>query len=330
MRTRTRPGAVRRTKLRTHPAVMAWVAVTGRGRAPDSLALLGESVVPPVVTYRLGGVGEGGGAVVARRAPADVILLERTIYERVLPQVPVTAPRYYGSCLDGAAGWLFIEDVGEARCSPAVPDHLALAGRWVATLHVAAARLGGPDGLPESGPPRYLRHLRAARAKIHACLGRWHLASSEIEVLVALLALSDVIESRWAHIEAGCLGAPATLVHGHFRPERAALRIDRDGVPSLLPMHWERAGWGPPSVDLTRIDVAAYWNVVHDDWPGVDLSTVRRLAATGRVLEAIAAADWACESLQLEHVESRSTTVADLAVLLEQLEQAATAAHLLA
>lgn len=329
MKTRSRPRAVVRANVQAHPAVMAWVAVTGRGRPPEAVVVLRERAAPHKGIYRLPGVGQDGGAVFAKRAPADVILLERLIYERLLPQIAVTAPRYYGSCLDGSSGWLFVEDVGDVRYSVTAPDHLALAARWMASLHVAAARLGGPDGLPVSGPPRYLRHLRAARAKIHACLGRWHLASGEIEVLVALLALTETIESRWAHIEAGCRGAPLTLVHGDFQPKNALLRFDRGGDLRLFPIDWEMAGWGPPPVDLTRIDLATYWHGVRDAWPGVDFATIERLADMGRVLEAIAAVDWECESLRLEHAAYRSEAVSNLASILGQLEQAAQAARVL-
>lgn len=320
------PRAVLTTNVRAHPAVMAWLAVTGSERVPDSVEVLRERPVPHKGIYRLPGVGEGGTAVFVKRAVAEVILLERRIQEQILPLLPLTAPRYYGSCLDGSYGWLFLEDVGGTRFSPSEPEHRRIAARWVATLHLAAARSGESSGLPVAGPPRYLRQLRDARAKIHACLGRWTFARAEVETLVAVLSTCDAIEARWPHVEAGCAGAPATLVHGDFQPKNAFVRSNGDGL-QLFPIDWEMAGWGLPPVDLTRIDSAAYWRVVRETWPGVDFVTVERLARFGRVLEAVAAVDWECESLRLERADHRSDAVANLAPLLDQLITAARSAQ---
>jgi aminoglycoside phosphotransferase (APT) family kinase protein len=270
-------------------------------------------------------VGERGAAVFAKWARADVILTERRIQEEILPALPVTVPRYYGTCLDGGDGWLFLEDVGDARYSRFDPDHLRVAGEWVATLHVAAARSGRPPGLPDAGPARYLRHLRNARARVHACLGRWRLAPGEVEVLTALLAWLEALEARWALVEAGCAGAPATLVHGDFQPKNAFLRSNGHGL-QLFAIDWEMAGWGPPPADLTRIDLAAYWCVVRESWPDVDFATVERLARLGRVLEGIASADWKCASLELDRADHRSAAVSDLALVVSRLGEAARAA----
>lgn len=326
MRTRQRPRAVIRRDVRGHPAVMAWVAVTGRARVPSSVTVLRERQAPRKAIYLLSGVGDEGAGVFAKRARAAVILIERRIYEEILPALPLTAPRCYGSCLDGSDGWLFLEDVGELRYSRDEPEHLRATARWLATMHAAAARLA-TDGLPESGPPRYLRHLRGARAKIHACLGRWHLAATEIEVLVDLLGRCDALEARWSYVEASCAGLPNTLVHGDFQSKNAHLRA-AGGTLEVLPIDWEMAGWGSPAKDLTRIDLPAYWEVARREWPGIDLATIERLARIGRVLEYIAAVDWESESLRLERADHRSDAVSNLAVLRDRLRDAARAARM--
>ncbi len=328
MRTRARPRAVVRTDVRTHPAVMAWVAVTGRRDVPESVTVLRERRAPHKAIYLLPRVGEGESGVFAKRASATVILTERRIYEEILPALPLSAPRCYGSCLDGSDGWVFLEDVGDQRYSRADPEHLRLAARWVATLHAGAAVSGSPQGLPDGGPLRYLQQLRAARGKIHACLGRWHFAPAEVEVLVAAVALCDALESGWSHVEAACAGVPSTVLHGDFRPKNAMVRSNGEGL-QLFPIDWEMAGWGPPTVDLTRIDLDAYQAVIGAAWPRIDSATVVRLATLGRVLEAVAAVDWECESLRLEGAEYRSEAVATVAVLLERLRMAARAAHVL-
>lgn len=320
------PRAVITADVAAHPAVKAWLAATGCGRVPASVSVMRERPARHQGIYRLEGVGEGGTAVFAKWGPAAAILPERLIQEQILPYLPLTTPRYYGTCLDGSDGWLFLEDVGEQRYSRSEPEHLRVAAEWVGTLHTAGSHLGAVNGLPDAGPSRYLRQLRGARTRIHESLGRWTFAADEVEVLASLLSWCDVIEARWGHVEAGCGGVPATLVHGDFRPKNAFVRSNGHGL-QIFPIDWEMAGWGPPSVDLTRIDLSAYWRVVRASWPGVDFVTVERLARFGRVLESVASMDWACVSLLLEQREYRSEAVVDLAVVLGRLNDVARAAQ---
>ena len=85
-------------------------------------------------------MGLGGAAVIAKRCAATTA--ERTVYEDILPHVPITALHYYGGTQhDGEVCWLFLEDAGEQRYSPYSKEHCALAGRWLGMLHTSAARL---------------------------------------------------------------------------------------------------------------------------------------------------------------------------------------------
>src|SRR5262249_11817746 len=61
---------------------------------------------------RLVGSGPAGAAVIAKRCPRAQSVLERTLYEEVVPYLPVPTLRYYG-CVedpDGRSCWLFLED----------------------------------------------------------------------------------------------------------------------------------------------------------------------------------------------------------------------------
>src|ERR671923_2768822 len=119
------------TNLLAHPAVQAWSALQPLRLEPGSIHVLREGRKAGL--YRLTGVGLAGSDVIAKRCAAETAVIERTIYEEVLPHVPVTAPHYYGFRMegDGETCWLFLEDVGSERYSESSEEHHALAARWL-------------------------------------------------------------------------------------------------------------------------------------------------------------------------------------------------------
>src|SRR3989449_7560039 len=52
---------------------------------------------PNLTVYRLEGVGVDSAAVIAKRCTQGGGQIERTVYERILPHVPLAGPRYYGT-----------------------------------------------------------------------------------------------------------------------------------------------------------------------------------------------------------------------------------------
>jgi hypothetical protein len=73
--------------------------------------------------------------------------------------------------------------------------------------------------------------------------------------------------------------------------------------------------------------LSAYWRVVREAWPGMDLATVERLARVGRLLELVASIDWKSVSLTLERAQYRSEAVSDFQLILSRLSDAARAAQ---
>src|SRR5207249_7181091 len=77
------PVAERRASLMRHPAVVAWCRLP-----PDAEP---QRITPLKVrrkknqVYRLDGIGWAGGSVIAKRCPKAVALVERTVYEEILP-----------------------------------------------------------------------------------------------------------------------------------------------------------------------------------------------------------------------------------------------------
>lgn len=306
--------------LQAHPAVRAWAMATSLEAVPDCIHVYRER--PRRALYCLPGVAPGGASVFAKRAVAPRTVIERTVYRDVLPHLPLTAPRYYGSWLDEPHGWLFVEDVGGDRYSESDPEHLAVAGRWVGTLHVEGGTIPAARSLPDGGPARYLTHLHIAREKIARSLRRWRYPRTEVQQLTAILSQCDAIEARWSRVEAAVGGAPSTVVHGDFRAKNGYLRRNGSGL-SILPIDWETAGWGPPAADLTRIDLRAYWSVVREAWPHVGFDAIEGWQAIGRLLEELAAVNWVGETLKCEGAAARTWAVADLEVVLGRMTLAA-------
>jgi len=289
------PAQVLWGKLAWHPAVAAWREIAPEAPEPESIEVLRQG--RKSATYRLTGAGPGGAPVIAQRSRGSKGQIERTVYERILPHLPVTAPAYLGSRKDTPEYlWLFLEDVGDERCSKTDPEHRALAARWLGLMHTSAKGVAAARDLPDGGPRRYLDHLRASRDAIVANLRNPALAPDDATLLERLAFRLDSLESSWNGIQEACAGVPATLVHGDFQPKNAYIRPAASG-PEVVPIDWETAGWGVPAVDLARLDLATYQAVVQPCWPELRAEDVRRLAACGTVFRALAAIFWVSPQL---------------------------------
>jgi len=250
-------------------------------------------------------------------------LIERTVYNQILPYVPVTAPRFYGLKRDTSDfAWMFLQDVGDRRYSDTDPVQRSLAGRWMGLFHSAASRLPAATSLPDAGLRRYLNYLVTARNDIRTSLT--NPAShddDDIEMLCGMMEALDTIESDWADIEHMCASVPSTLVHGDFCPRNAYIHHGRDGL-AIFPIDWENAGWGIPAVDLFRIDLPAYVSAVHACWwHDVSLEEVQRLAVLGKMLRCLAAIFWQTR-LKPNHAHSMKGQITALRVLRIRLTEA--------
>jgi len=293
-------------KLAWHPSVAAWREVAPEAPDPECIEVLPHG--QKSATYRLVGAEPDGGPVIAQRSQMSKALIERTVYEQILPHLPVTSPRYYGfKAEDPEYGWLFLQDVGDERYSDTNGQHLALAGRWLALMHGTATSLPAARRLPDAGPARYLDHARVARRSIRA-----HLAN-QARMLEPLAADLDRLESDWPRVESACAGAPLTLTHGAFQPKNA--RVQREGERiELFPIDWETAGWGVPAADLEAVDLPTYWSAVRPFWPNLRLEDVQRLARAGQIFRWLGAIRGDAEQLADETAPDPSGPLASLQV----------------
>src|SRR5438132_1157590 len=177
----------RDANLLEHPAIRAWAKLQPERVTPTGIGTLREKLTGSV--YRLEGVGPGGSDVIAKRSSPKGIRKQRTLYEQVLPALPIPTVRYYGFVEepDDACCWLFLENAGGEEYSPLIAEHRALAARWLGLLHTAAAGAAAAARLPDRGPGHYLHCLRSAHRGIRAGLANPALSADDLAMLQTLL-----------------------------------------------------------------------------------------------------------------------------------------------
>jgi hypothetical protein len=291
--------------IHSHPAVLAWRMLgfeRSRPTAVAALIALGRTRDRSgTAAYRLWMRGGPATTMVAKRMSRAALLIETTVYERILPTLSVSSLRSYGWCLDddSQSGWIFLQDAGDTPWRSDVPADAALTAAWLAALHGATAAQDLHRILPERGPRHYQRHLQAARDRVTETLANRVLSPEDRHVLADVVGVLNRIEHRWPVIEQSCADMPHCLAHGDFVPKN--VHIGMEGRSRrLLVMDWETSGWGPPAVDLARIDLDHYQRAVAAAGSAVAAlagSRLRAAAQLGRVLRLIAAIDWASESL---------------------------------
>jgi aminoglycoside phosphotransferase (APT) family kinase protein len=314
------PAAVLSEDLERHPATAAWRSFAQDAADPKHIEVLRHG--RKSATYRLVGAGPGGASIIAQRSCTAKARIERMVYERILPLLPVTSPRYYGARgEDSEYEWLFLEDIGHKRFTVTDPSQRALAGRWVALMHTAASLVAAARDLPDAGPPRYLDYLRADLQTIRANLANPALSPEDEATLRRLVSDLDRLEGAWAAVEHACTGIPSTLVHGDLQRKNLYIRDDAE-ESVLYAIDWETAGWGVPAADLTKIDLTTYWSVVRRIWSDVRLEDVRRLAVVGRIFLELVGIRWTSPQLAYDSATFLSRPMSWLRVMHGRLTDA--------
>jgi ATP-binding cassette subfamily B protein len=321
-------------ELGDHPAAQAW-----RRARPDT----GRPVlVEPVKKERRNGTlkpgtgvfrlhhGQDIGPTIAKRRSRKGLETEHTIYQRVLPQLPIPPVecRGFAADEDPKRAWLFVEDVGGDRYQNGRYDHRILAARWLATVHAFGMNLSTRALLRDRGPSHYLTELRWAWTEISSHLACDHFSADERRILVATLQALTELESRWDRIEAWCDAMPHTLVHGDFVATHCRVRKASTRELELVAFDWETAGWGAPAVDLASnaafgihlgvgVDREIYAAAMRDAWPGLGQRELEQAARIGDAQRVVAATRWSCESLVY-----RTVVQDELRLYLPYLDQA--------
>jgi ATP-binding cassette, subfamily B, bacterial len=301
----------RRENLLAHPAVQAWRQLHPDRVVPDRITpakFKPNKPRPNLTVYRLEGVGVDSAAVIAKRCTQGGGQIERTVYERILPHVPLAGPRYYGTVSgsheDRAEDvcWLFIGEIQGEKYDMLRPDHRAAAARWLGILHTEAQSAADQAGLPDGGPSRYRDQMRATRDLIRAQVDNPAFSAEDVAFLDVLVARFDELDEDWDRLARACTGLPPTLIHGDFNAKNLRVQASPQGA-QIGAFDWEDAGRAVPGIDLAQAvdpscrisaspDLATYWAVIRERWPNCDQTDIERLATCGAVWRALAVITW--------------------------------------
>ena len=295
--------------LREHRAVKAWSRIEPRCVEPEKIEIL--KLKTKTVVYRLVGLGPGGSAVIAKKCLARTGKVEQMIYQELLPRLPHPALRCYGYVPEpeGEFSWLFLEDAGAQKYSPANEEHRALAGRWLAAVHGARVSADLQTLLPDRGPGHYLRLLQTVRADLARHLVNPVLLANDVALLRSLTAKCEVIEANWGELER-CFGDwPRSIVHGDLVVKNLRVRPSATNL-ALLVFDWEMAGWGVPASDLAQFlggtaspDLEVYDSLFRQDFPQVGEGDIQRLASYGEILRLVDKMLWETVTMVNESYE---------------------------
>jgi hypothetical protein len=303
------------TDVLDHPAVRAWVRLSPGLGAPVGIERLQKKKKGRA--YRLHRAGPDGADIVAKRSSPQRIDHERTIYECILPLVPVPTVRYHGHVKepDGAYSWLFLEDAGGEPYSPMSDEHRRLAANWLGGLHASPAARMAAARLPDRGPDFYRGHLHSGHDMLLRHLDHPALTAHDVSVLTSIVRHCEVIASHWSEVERFCDRMPRTFIHGDFAPKNMRIRAAATAL-TLVAFDWGSAGCGVVAPDLVQSgasssrwsywaspDLVAYLSTVRDSWPHLDLHDLRRLAIFGQVFRCLVCVSLSAESFATEWVE---------------------------
>jgi len=271
-----------------HPATRAWYRLRSEAPPPTAVETLkskGHSSV-----YRLHGVGPAGAPIIAKRSHRTTVMVERVVYEEILPTLPLPALHCYGGVEeeDGAGAWLFLEDAGGRPYLEERAGDRVLAAEWLGVMHAATSRLDLAARFPPVELDSYLGYLRLTRAHVEDHLARGGLHRQRRSVFERIIGHLDGLERRWRSVDALWSRMPRCLVHRDFISANVRVRGDAGGS-TLYVMDWGRAGWGVPAKDIAGLDVDTYWCRVRGCWSEFGRATIQTMAALGDVLRYL---DW--------------------------------------
>jgi len=312
-----------------HRAVQACCQVMPEWRDAASIEVL--QLQSKSAVYRLARATAGGPTLIAKRCRAACARHEWMIYEDFIAHLPAPALRCLGCWAeaDGENCWLFLEDAGGAGYLPASEAHRVLAGQWLAGIQVAAALKSGLAArLPNREPDYYLKLLQSSREILRTHYDNPALPAQDARMLEGLVEDCDALDAIWDEVEAICLPAPRTLVHGDFVVKNVRVQETARG-PALWGFDWEHANWGVPAADLAQFtghsvspDLETCAAVWREHWPEAENLDPHKLAECGRFFRLLTAIGWVSPGLTFRPYRFLAHPVSLLRVYQARLHEA--------
>ena len=186
----------RPSNVMNHPAAQAWRQLYPRAEPLQITPLRVRKRKNKI--YRIEIAGRS--AVVAKRCGKEGALVERAVYERVLPRAAVPSLGYHGFLEepDGEHCWIFVDEAVGDSYSRLLAGHRAEAGRWLGLLHSSAADVAINGHLPDGGPRRYLDILQATCDFMQQHLDNPVLRPDDVVLLERNQAHLRDIATHWA------------------------------------------------------------------------------------------------------------------------------------
>ena len=286
-----------------HPVISAWRELRPDGAGPERIEDLGKTTRTTTV-YRLVRVGKGASTVIAKRCPSSTAVIERTVYEEILPNLPFPMLHYYGYVEEsgGEFGWLFLEDVSADKFRRHVEKHRLAAACWLGIMNMSASGVSAAARLPGREPGHYLNLLNSACNAIESNITNPMLSRDDCKLLESIVVHCHHVAANWRPVELVCEEIPHTLVHGDFLSKNVGIRTGGDEI-ILLPFDWEKAGWGVPAEDISAVDISTYWHTVREFWPHIVLEDFMRLARVGKLFRWLVFLEWIAPHFAEDSVE---------------------------
>jgi aminoglycoside phosphotransferase (APT) family kinase protein len=321
--------------LDRHPAVRAWRSLSPGNRSPSNVIPLYAPKVSTRVTkdrrksavFRLDGCGPAGTNIVAKSSQTETASIERTVYEEILCNLPISSPKYYGHVEIEDLHWFFVDYANGDDWQIENPAHRELAIEWLAEMHATSIHMDALSLLPRRGPDYYLSQLTTARQRMLENLSNPALDSASVRILDDFIRRSSLLESHWSEVAAFCETLPESLVHNDFLGKNIQVRNTKT-KPTLLVFDWEMSGRGVASADLFRFferaratSVDQYWKQRKSFGSSIALQDVEYLFIVGALFRLMDAVEWASQRLLTEYPNRKIHHIRAHTEKLNQLSQ---------
>jgi ATP-binding cassette, subfamily B, bacterial len=300
----------RAANVMAHPAAQAWIRLHPN---EEPLQVIPLRISRKNRIYRIEVAARS--PVIAKRSSRAGALIERSVYERILPHAVAPSAGYHGFFEepDGEHCWIFMEEVIGDTYLRLLAGHREEAARWLGRLHLSVADMSVNGSLPDGGPRRFLKVLQSNATCMVQHLDNPVLTPDDIATLERHHSRLCEVAAQWDRLEEVCDGAPRTLVHGDFNGKNLRVRPE-NGHSKVVVFDWEEAGWGVPAVDLAQHpvrfgsfsrlsaspDISTYWSTIRDRWPSGSPERTQQLAHCGSAFRALVGLSWDVSNLSDE------------------------------